>query len=94
MTNTPPSPVDRSRPVLVTGANGFIASWIVAQLLADGWRVRGTVRDPAKAVHLRALSDAAERLELVSADLLDADSLRRAAEGCSAMRLMRSGFPP
>src|SRR5437660_1538442 len=31
-------------PVLVTGASGFIASRIVEQLLAKGYRVRGTVR--------------------------------------------------
>ncbi|KAL4860831.1 hypothetical protein BDV12DRAFT_204653 [Aspergillus spectabilis] len=31
--------------ILVTGANGFIASHVVDQLLAAGWRVRGTVRE-------------------------------------------------
>lgn len=60
-------------PVLVTGANGFVASQLVADLLAAGYRVRGTVRSVAKGVdHLRALPGAAERLELVSADLLQA----------------------
>jgi hypothetical protein len=31
--------------VLVTGAGGFIASWIVKLLLDRGYRVRGTLRD-------------------------------------------------
>lgn len=31
--------------VLVTGANGYIGSHVVDQLLALGYRVRGTVRD-------------------------------------------------
>lgn len=35
--------------VLVTGANGFIASHVADQFLAAGYKVRGTVRDSAKA---------------------------------------------
>jgi nucleoside-diphosphate-sugar epimerase len=31
--------------ILVTGANGFIASWTIKALLEAGYRVRGTVRD-------------------------------------------------
>ncbi|OCL14144.1 NAD(P)-binding protein [Glonium stellatum] len=31
--------------ILVTGANGYIASHLIDQLLAAGYRVRGTVRD-------------------------------------------------
>ncbi|KAI1759900.1 NAD(P)-binding protein [Hypoxylon sp. FL1150] len=34
--------------VLVTGANGLIASHVVDQLLAAGYNVRGTVRNPSK----------------------------------------------
>lgn len=34
--------------VLVTGAGGFIASWIVKLLLDRGYRVRGTLRDVGK----------------------------------------------
>ena len=32
--------------VCVTGAGGFIASWIVKLLLERGYTVRGTLRDP------------------------------------------------
>ncbi|KAJ0436477.1 putative cinnamoyl-CoA reductase [Helianthus annuus] len=32
--------------VCVTGAAGFIASWIVKLLLEKGYVVRGTVRNP------------------------------------------------
>lgn len=32
--------------VCVTGAGGFIASWLVKLLLARGYTVRGTVRNP------------------------------------------------
>ena len=43
--------------VLVTGANGFIASHIVDELLASGYRVRGTVRDAKKNQWLTELFD-------------------------------------
>lgn len=65
-------PITRA-PIVVTGASGFIGSHIVQQLLARGYRVRGTVRDASKQkelAHLRAFEGAAERLELVSADLV------------------------
>jgi cinnamoyl-CoA reductase len=34
------------RTVCVTGAGGFIASWLVKRLLEKGYTVRGTVRNP------------------------------------------------
>jgi hypothetical protein len=36
------------RRVCVTGAGGFIASWLVKRLLEKGYAVRGTVRNPGK----------------------------------------------
>ena len=64
-----PSPLPDAL-VLVTGANGFIASQLIADLLASGYRVRGTVRSVEKGTEpLRALPGAAERLELVAAEL-------------------------
>jgi nucleoside-diphosphate-sugar epimerase len=32
--------------ILVTGASGYVASWIVKKLLEKGHTVHGTVRDP------------------------------------------------
>jgi dihydroflavonol-4-reductase len=75
-------------PVLVTGATGFIASRIIEQLLAAGRSVRGSVRSLKKEqdiAPLRALAGAAERLELVEADLLDGGSFDRAAAGCTCV---------
>jgi uncharacterized protein YbjT (DUF2867 family) len=37
--------IPRGSLILVTGANGYIGSHVVDQLLALGYRVRGTVRD-------------------------------------------------
>jgi uncharacterized protein YbjT (DUF2867 family) len=40
-----------AKSVCVTGAGGFIASWLVKLLLSRGqYTVRGTVRDPGKAL--------------------------------------------
>jgi len=41
--------------VLVSGANGYIAIWVVRTLLEKGFSVRGTVRSEEKAAHLRQL---------------------------------------
>lgn len=73
------------KPVAVTGASGFIASHIVQLLLTAGYRVRGTVRDASKSAdvaHLTGLVGASDRLELVSANLLDASAFDRVVSGC------------
>lgn len=41
--------------VLVTGANGYIAVWVVKTLLDRGYSVRGTVRSESKTEHLRKI---------------------------------------
>ncbi|KAA8540548.1 hypothetical protein F0562_024533 [Nyssa sinensis] len=73
--------------VCVTGAGGFIASWIVKLLLQKGYTVRGTVRNPddPKNSHLRELEGAKKRLILCKADLLDYGNLREAINGCDGV---------
>lgn len=40
---------NKKRTVCVTGAGGFVASWLVHRLLSSGdYVVHGTVRDPSK----------------------------------------------
>ena len=46
-------PALTSGKVLVTGANGFIAIWVVKKLLDKGYSVRGTVRSESKGTHLK-----------------------------------------
>ncbi|CAA3009852.1 cinnamoyl- reductase 1-like [Olea europaea subsp. europaea] len=73
--------------VCVTGAGGFIASWLVKLLLEKGYTVRGTVRNPddPKNSHLRELEGANERLILCRAELNDYGSLREAINGCDGV---------
>ncbi|KAH0982876.1 hypothetical protein GBA52_010053 [Prunus armeniaca] len=73
--------------VCVTGAGGFIASWIVKLLLERGYIVRGTLRNPddPKNAHLRELEGAQDRLTLRKADLLDFESLKEAINGCDGV---------
>ena len=47
--------VDTSKPVLVTGATGYVAGWIVERLLARGFTVHAAVRDPDNRDKLRHL---------------------------------------
>ncbi|CAA6661617.1 unnamed protein product [Spirodela intermedia] len=74
------------RRVCVTGAGGFVASWLVKLLLSKGFVVHGTVRDPIdpKNVHLKRLENAAN-LKLFKADLLDYESLSAAIAGCEGV---------
>jgi len=71
--------------VCVTGASGYIASWLVKLLLDRGYIVRASVRDPSdpkKTAHLRALGGANERLHLFKANLLEEGSFDSGIEGC------------
>ncbi|ERN18655.1 hypothetical protein AMTRI_Chr12g272940 [Amborella trichopoda] len=73
--------------VCVTGAGGFIASWLVKLLLERGYTVKGTVRNPGdpKNSHLRSLEGADQRLILCRADLMDYESLFEAIKGCQGV---------
>eukprot|EP00268_Persea_americana_P026574 TRINITY_DN2601_c1_g1_i1.p1 TRINITY_DN2601_c1_g1~~TRINITY_DN2601_c1_g1_i1.p1 ORF type:complete len:323 (-),score=52.14 TRINITY_DN2601_c1_g1_i1:104-1072(-) len=73
--------------VCVTGAGGYVASWLVKFLLSKEYIVHGTVREPAdgKNAHLMKLEKAADKLQLFKASLQDYDSLLAAIKGCSGV---------
>lgn len=78
----------RERTVCVTGAAGFIGSWLVMRLLERGYTVRATVRDtedPVKTKHLLDLPGANERLILYKADMDDEGSFDAAIDGCEGV---------
>ncbi|WVZ00585.1 hypothetical protein V8G54_026654 [Vigna mungo] len=81
--------------VCVTGASGYIASWLVKFLLQRGYTVNATVRDPnnpKKVDHLVKLDGAKERLHLFKADLLEEGSFDSAVQGCQAVFHTASPF--
>ena len=70
------------KPVLVTGATGYIGGRLVPRLLEAGHRVRCLAREPRKLDGRPWASD--PRVEVVAGDTSDIASLRRALEGCGA----------
>lgn len=77
-----------TKPVLVTGASGFVAQHCIKLLLEQGYRVRGTLRSTSgdKATTVRRICPQAadeKNLELVEADLLaDVQDWVKVVEGC------------
>lgn len=69
-------------PILVTGGAGFIGSNLVDALLARGYAVR--VLDNLSTGKRENLPQDA-RVELIVGDVADADSVRRAVQGCRAV---------
>lgn len=65
---------------LVTGATGLLGSHIVEQLLRRGRPVRVLVRPGSDRGWLKT-----QDVEFAEGDVTDADSLRRACEGCDAV---------
>ncbi len=72
--------------ILVTGASGLIAMHCILQLLGQGYRVRGTLREMGQEKALRETlakhGAALEGLEVVRADLLSDEGWKQAATGC------------
>nr|APG32499.1 putative cinnamoyl-CoA reductase 4 [Freesia hybrid cultivar] len=81
--------------VCVTGAGGFVASWLVKFLISKGYIVHGTVRDPSdeKNDHLKKLENASENLQLFQADLLDSNAIAAAIRGCEGVFHVASPVP-
>ena len=82
--------------VLVTGANGYVASWIVKKLIDEGHTVHATVRDindTSKTVHLKSLEKGSSgKLKIFEADLLIDDSYKASMQGCSVVFHTASPF--
>ena len=86
-----------NKPVLVTGASGFIAIHCIIQLLEQGYSVRGTLRSMQRESELRntlaKFVQANDRLTFVQADLLDDAGWVEAVRGCDILLHVASPFP-
>lgn len=87
----------KDTPVVVTGASGFIAKYVVAELLRRGFAVRGTIRSADKENRVRAAigrtgTDPA-RLTFHVADLMRDDGWETVMDEAQAVIHTASPFP-
>lgn len=88
--------IDRGKPILVTGGTGYLASWIVKQLLDLGLNVRTTIRNLAhkeKYTHLTTHAVKSKgMLQFYEADLLRKGSFAEAMSDCELVIHTASPF--
>ncbi|KAJ7448342.1 D-lactaldehyde dehydrogenase [Mycena latifolia] len=73
--------------VLVSGANGFIAAWVIRSLLEEGFSVRGAVRSAMKGIHLCDMfASHGDKFELVVVpDMAQEGAFDEAVKGVDAI---------
>lgn len=88
--------INNDAPVLVTGATGYVAGWLVNKLLGAGHTVHAAVRDPgnaAKRAHLDAMADDAPgHIRYFQADLLTPGAYDTAMQDCELVFHTASPF--
>jgi len=88
--------VDKTKPVMITGATGYVAGWIVKKLLEEGFTVHATVRDPENKESVKFLdalaAKAPGKIVYFKADLLKEGSYDEAMKGCELVYHTASPF--
>ncbi len=88
--------IDKTKPVMVTGATGYVAGWIVKKLLDEGFTVHAPVRDPQNKEKLKYLNLIAEKapgkIVYFEADLLLPGSYEKSMRGCELVFHTASPF--
>lgn len=88
--------ISTDAPVLVTGATGYVAGWLVKDLLEAGVTVHAAVRNPDatdKLAHLIRIADETPgSLRFFKADLLQPGSYEEAMRGCAVVFHTASPF--
>lgn len=80
--------------VLVSGGSGYIAGFLIRQLVAEGWTVHTTVRSLAKEEAVRKLLAVDDhRLKFFAADLTSDTGWPEATAGCSHVAHVASPVP-
>jgi len=83
-----------TRTVLVSGGSGYIAGFLIRQLVAEDWMVHTTVRDLAKEATVRQLLAVDNsRLKFFAADLMHDAGWAEATAGCSHVAHVASPLP-
>ena len=85
---------DSADTVLVSGGSGYIAGFLIRQLVTEGWRVHTTVRSLAKEAAVRELLAVDNsRLRFFAADLNADAGWAEAMAGCSHVAHVASPLP-
>ncbi|MBL9071097.1 MAG: NAD-dependent epimerase/dehydratase family protein [Sphingopyxis sp.] len=80
--------------VLVTGGSGYIAGFLIRQLIENGWTVHTTVRSLKRESEVRGwLSVDEAKLRFFAADLEHDDGWADAMAGCTHVAHVASPFP-
>jgi dihydroflavonol-4-reductase len=80
--------------VLVTGGSGYIAGFIIRQLVAEGWSVHTTIRNLKREDEVRGwLAVDNSKLKFFAADLMSDDGWAEAVAGCSHVEHVASPLP-
>ncbi len=88
--------IDKTKPVLVTGATGYVAGWLVKKLLEEGNTVHAAVRNPENKSKLKHLDSIAAKtkgkIKYFKSDLLSVGSYAEAMKGCELVFHTASPF--
>jgi nucleoside-diphosphate-sugar epimerase len=88
--------INTSKPVMVTGATGYVAGWIMKELLEKGVTIHAPVRDPLDKTKIQHLLDLENKLpgtiKFFKADLLKEGSYEEAMAGCEVVFHTASPF--
>ena len=80
--------------VFVSGGSGYIAGFLIRQLIAEGWTVHTSIRDLAKEATVRAsLAVDDSKLKFFAADLTSDAGWAEAMAGCSHVAHVASPLP-
>lgn len=88
--------IDKNKPVMVTGATGYVAGWLVKKLLEEGHTVHAPVREPDNKEKLKYLNNLAEnsigKIVFFKANLLEKGSYEESMQGCELVFHTASPF--
>ena len=86
-----------TKPILVTGASGFVALHTIIQLLGQGYKVRATLRTLSREAEVREKIgkhvEIKDSLEIVGADLTQDSGWDKIVQGCESVLHVASPFP-
>lgn len=88
--------INKDKPILVTGATGYVAGWIIRKLLKDGFTVHAAVRNPEDEKKRKYLDNIAQNslgnIKYFKTDLLDEGSYDEAMQNCELVFHTASPF--